>query len=160
MLEPPSSPPKPSRLRPDEQEYADPAPGDRLKVASAVGALVVGLAVLHIAVVRPTLAWVGTLPVCEQTRWLSGLIVGCMALLPLICLALFLPKGIKVWRHGRWPHPGMWVWQRMPVRHGWRARMIAVMMFGITVAALPAPFFTWQVISPLIDRACASPHHP
>ena len=50
-----------------------------------------------------------------------------MAVLPpLMGLALFLPIGLRVWRHGCWPYPGIWLWRRTRILRGWRARLTAV----------------------------------
>ncbi len=139
-------------------EHVHPAPGDRRKIVWTVAALVAALSVIHLLAVTPTMAWVRTLPACEQARWLSGMLVAAMAVMPLTGLVLFLPIGLKIWRHGCWPYPGVWLWRRTRVRRGWRARLTAAGMIGWTIIALPLPLFAWHVISPLMDRTCpASP---
>lgn len=138
----------------DDWEYADPAPGDRRRMAWTVAALVLGLSALHLLAVQPTLAWVRTLPACDQASWLSGMLVGVTALMPLFGLVVLVPLGFKVWRHGCWPYPGVWLWRRTRVRRGWRARLTSVGMFVCTAITVPMPLFTWQVVSPLMDRAC------
>lgn len=150
----PDQVPEPIASPAEADEHADPAPGDRRRIAWAVTALVLGLSAFHMLAVRPTMAWVGTLPGCEQAAWLSGMLVAAMALMPLMGLALFLPIGLKVWRHGCWPYPGMWLWRRTRVHRGWRARLTAVGMIGWTLIALPLPLFAWHVVSPLMDRTC------
>lgn len=149
----PQTPDGPSSPR-DGWEQADPAPGDRRRIAWAVGGLVLGLSAIHMLAVRPTMAWVRTLPDCDQATWLSGMLVGTMALMPLFCLIVLVPIGFRVWRHGCWPYPGVWLWRRTRVRRGWRARLTSVGMFVCTVITVPMPLFTWQIVSPLMDRAC------
>jgi hypothetical protein len=135
-------------------EFAEPAPGDRFKIACAAAALFVGLALVHLLAVRPTLAWVRTLPGCEQATWLSGLLVGAMALVPLVGGGVFLPTALRVFRQGRMPPSGTWLWRRTRVWRGRRARWIAGLMIAWTAAAIPVPFFAWQIIAPLQSRAC------
>lgn len=137
-------------------EFADPAPGDRFKIACAAAALALGLVLVHLLAVRPTLAWVRTLPGCEQATWLSGLLVGAMALLPLLGGVVFVPIALRVFRHDRMPPPGTWLWQRTRVWRGRRARWTAGAMIAWVVLAIPTPFFAWQVIAPLQSRACPS----
>lgn len=148
----PETPPGPI----DPHEHAEPAPGDRLKIACSAAALAVGLALIHLLAVRPTLAWVRTLPGCEQATWLTGLLVGGMALLPLLGGVVFVPLALRSLRHGRMPPPGTWLWQRTRIWRGRRARWTAGAMIAWTVLALPVPYFAWQVISPLQDRACTA----
>jgi len=135
-------------------EFADPAPGDRLKIACSAAALALGLALVHLLTVRPTLAWVRTLPGCEQATWLSALLVGAVALLPLLGAAVFVPIAVRVFRHDRMPPPGTWLWERTRVWRGRRARWTAVAMVAWTVVAAPVPFFAWQIVAPMQSRAC------
>lgn len=135
-------------------EFAEPAPGDRIKIACSAAALAIGLALVHLMAVRPTLAWVRTLPGCEQATWLSGLLVGAMALLPLLGGVVFVPIALRVFRHDRMPPPGTWLWQRTRVWRGRRARWTAGAMIAWVALAIPTPFFAWQVIAPLQSRAC------
>lgn len=137
-------------------EFEEPAPGDRLKIAGTAAALALGLALVHLLAVRPTLTWVRTLPGCEQATWLSSLLVGAMALLPLLGGAVFVPFASRVFRHGRLPPPGTWLWQRTRVWRGRRARWTAGAMIAWVVVAAPAPLFTWQIIAPLQSRACTA----
>jgi len=141
----------------ESRDFAAPAPGDRRKIALTLAALVLGLALFHFLVFTPTLAWVRTLPVCEQAIWLSRMLLATMTLPSVLGLTVFLPMGLKAWRHRRWPYPGMWLWRRTPVRQGTRARLIAAMMVAWPLLAVPMPMFTWQVIAPLQQQACDAP---
>lgn len=154
--QPPGRAPSPGQA----WEHADPAPGDRRRIAWTLVLLVLGLSAFHMLAARPTMAWVRTLPGCEQAAWLSGMLVAAMALMPLMGLLLFLPIGLRVWRHGCWPYPGIWLWRRTRILRGWRARLTAVGMIGWTIIALPLPLFAWQVVSPLMDRSCHASHAP
>lgn len=146
--------PSPDNASTSTTEFAEPAPGDRIKIAGSVAALALGLALVHLMAVRPTLAWVRTLPGCEQATWLSGLLVGAMALLPLLGGMVFVPTALQVFKHGRLPPPGTWLWRRTRVWRGRRARWMAGAMIAWTIVAAPAPFFAWQVVAPLKHRAC------
>lgn len=146
--------PSSSKKQAPAPEFAEPAPGDRFKIAGSAAALAIGLALIHWLAVRPTLAWVRTLPGCEQATWLSGLLVGAMALLPLLGAAVFVPIAVRVFQHDRMPPPGTWLWQRTRVWRGRRARWTAMAMVAWAVAAAPVPFFAWQIVAPMQSRAC------
>lgn len=118
--------------------------------------MLLGLFLVHVLAVKPTLAWVRTLPICERIEWLSTLLVGTMALMPLLGGAVLVPLAFRVLKHRRVPPPGTWLWRRTRVWRGRRAQWVAGAMLAWVVLAAPAPFFARHVISPLHDQRCGS----
>lgn len=135
-------------------EWIEPAPGDRRKIIRAAALMLLGLLLFHVLAVKPTQAWVNTLPACERLAWLRGMLVGLMALMPIGGGAILVPVALRVLRHGRVPPPGTWLWKRTRVWRGRRARWMAGAMLAWVVLASPAPFFAWHVVSPLHDQRC------
>ena len=125
-------------------------------LALSVAAVSFGAALTFL--LRPALsAYIKQLPACAQAQWSFGLLIGSLGLLPIIALwsGNYARKLLK---HGQFPLPDAWVWQRTPITRG---RMVQVRAYSImlcSIAFLAIFFYGWHVLWPMaaISHRCAA----
>jgi hypothetical protein len=119
-------------------EYIEATPASRRKlVAVFVVAVVAGLVILEY-LLPEYLAYIRTLPFCEQVDWVESTFLALM--LGLVVLVPWIAKSARdVLRLEQWPLPGSWVWSRTRVERGARVRWRGRGMVAAAVVLLVVP---------------------
>ena len=133
-----------------EIEFAEPTAQARRKLLAlyVVGAIVGGLLVL---VVRPgLLAFIGGLPVCEQSRWSLGLLVACLSVVPAAAFGTIV-HAKRLLRFNQSPLPNAWVLRRTRIRRGRPVRVQAYALIVSSACFVAGALYLAYLLHPLLS---------
>ena len=131
-----------------EIEFAEPTAQARRKLLAlyVVGAIVGGLLVL---VVRPgLLAFIGGLPVFEQSRWSLGLLVACLSAVPAAAFGTIV-YAKRLLRFNQSPLPNAWVLRRTRIRRGRPVRVQAYALIVCSACFVAGALHLAHVLRPM-----------
>jgi hypothetical protein len=114
-----------------ETKFIEPTASGRLKLVLCV-LLGLGLNVVMDRWWNPFMEFVRSLPTCESLLWLRGIVIG-FAVLGLLTALVAARAATLTLRSGQSPFQGAWVWSRVKVRTGWKAKADG---YGFALGAL------------------------
>lgn len=142
------------------EEFIEPTREGRRKFVVLLACLIAFGTALHFLFVPRFLAFLESLPPCDQLPWLErSLLV--MLLLP-VSLALFwaIPHARRLLKFQRSPLPNAWVLLRTPIRRGTRVRWQAYALLAWSALVIIVSVWGWyklgDVFAALTPQACKS----
>jgi len=134
------------------EEFIEASPASRRKLAALfVTAIVGGLVTLEY-VLPEYLAYIRTLPFCDQVDWVEATF-----LVLLLGFAIPVPwlghSAREVLRREQWPLPGSWVWNRTPVERGPGVRRRGRAMLAAAISLLVIPLLMGFLVHDFFSQA-------
>ena len=140
-------------------EFIEATPASRRKLAAIFVVAIVGGLVTLEYMLPEYLAYIRTLPFCDQVDWVEATF-----LMLLLGFAIPVPwlghSAREVLRREQWPLPGSWVWNRTPVERGPGVRRRGRAMLAAAVSLLVIPLLMGFLVHDFFSQArerCATP---
>ena len=130
----------------DDVEYMEPTPDSRRKFAACVLFGIVVAVAMEFFLLPAMRAHLKSLPPCAQFTLLIDVMQVFTVVMPLVMGSYSVWFARRLLRHGQFPLPGAWIWQRTRVQRGWRVRLRAYVSLLLCVVLLLGAGWAWRLV--------------
>lgn len=129
------------------EEFIEPTREGRRNFILLLVSIVLLGALLHFLLAPRFLAFLNTLPPCDQLPWLQGSLLTILVIPVGLALVWAIPHARQLLRFQQHPLPNAWVLRRTPITRGPKVRRYALGLLAWSALLIIFSFWAWFKIS-------------